>query len=89
MHGLLIKIWMIFNIFILMIFDAIGEIEIRITKKVSLLNNLNLSNYSYKFTPAETTIAYISNHLSYNCQNDLNIYKKNALESSIIKIVIP
>ena len=80
---------MIFNIFILMIFDAIGEIEIRITKKVSLLNNLNLSNYSYKFTPAETTITYISNHLSYNCQNDLNIYKKNALESSIIKIVIP
>ena len=89
MHGLLIKIWMIFNIFILMIFDAIGEIEIRITKKVSLLNNLNLSNYSYKFTPAKFTIAYISNHLSYNCQNDLNIYKKNALESSIIKIVIP
>ena len=80
---------MIFNIFILMIFDVIGEIEIRITKKVSLLNNLNLSNYSYKFTPAETTIAYISNHLSYNCQNDLNIYKKNALESSISKIVIP
>ena len=80
---------MFFKIFILMIFDVIGVIEIRITKKVSLLNNLNLSNYSYKFTPAETTIAYISNHLSYNCQNDLNIYKKNELESSVIKIANP
>ena len=29
--------------------------ETRITKQLSLLNNLNLNNYSYEFTPTETT----------------------------------
>ena len=32
-------------------FDIIGVTEARITKQVSLLNNLNLNNYSYEFTP--------------------------------------
>ena len=48
--------------------------------QVSLLNNLNLSNYSFEFTPTETspdgTLLYIANHLSYKCCNNLNIYKK-------------
>ena len=42
---------------------------------------MNLNNYSYGFTPTETTaggtILNIANHLSYKCRNDLNIYKKN------------
>ena len=53
----------------------------QITRNVSLLNNLNLNNYSFEFTPAETcaggTLLYIANHLSYKCCYDLNIYKKN------------
>ena len=61
-------------------FDIIVISEIRITKQVSLSNNLNLNNYSFEFTPTETsaggTLLYIANHLSYKCQNDLNIYKK-------------
>ena len=52
--------------------------ETRITRQVSLLNNLNLNNYSFEFTPTETsgggTLLYIANHLSYKCHNDLNIY---------------
>ena len=32
---------------------------------------------------------YIANHLSYKCRNDLNIYKKNELESTFIQIVNP
>ena len=54
---------------------------------------MNLNNYSFEFTPAETsaghTILYIANHLSYKCCNDLNIYKKNELESTFIEIVNP
>ena len=67
--------------------------ETRITRNVSLLNNLNLNNYSFEFTPTETcaggTLLYIANHLSYKCRNDLNIYKKNALESTFIEIINP
>ena len=62
-------------------FDIIAISETRITKQVSLSNNLNLNNYSFGFTPTETsasgTLLYIANHLSYKCQNDLNIYRRN------------
>ena len=74
-------------------FDIIAVSETRITKQVSLLNNLNLNHYSSEFTPTETsaggTLLYIANHLSYKCRNDLNIYKKNELESTFIEIVNP
>ena len=72
-------------------FDIIAISETRITKQVSLLDNLNLNNYSFEFTPTETpaggTLLYIANHLSYKYCNDLNIYKKNELESIFIEIV--
>ena len=52
---------------------------------------MNLNNYSFEFTPTETsaggTLLYIANHLLYKCRNDLNIYKKNELESTFIEIV--
>ena len=59
-------------------------------KNVSLLNNLNLNNY-FEFTETETsaggTLPYIANHLSHKRRNDLNIYKKNELESTFLEIV--
>ena len=62
-------------------FDIKAISETRITKQESLSNNLNLNNYSFEFTPAETsaggTLLYIANHLSHKCHSDLNIYKKN------------
>ena len=74
-------------------FDIIAVSETGITKNISSLNNLNLNNYSFEFTPTETcaggTLLYIANHLSYKCCNDLNIYKKNELESTFIEIVNP
>ena len=74
-------------------FDIIAISETRIIKNISLLNNLNLNNYSFEFTPTETsaggTLLYIANHLSYKCCNDLNIYKKNELESTFIEIANP
>ena len=58
-------------------FDIIAISETRITKQVSLLYNLNLNNYSFKFTPTETsaggTLLYIANHLSYKCRNGLKL----------------
>ena len=49
-------------------FDIIAISETKITKQVSLLNNLNLNNYSFEFTPTETsagdTLPYTANHLS-------------------------
>ena len=72
-------------------FDIIGVTETRITTQLSLLNNLNLNNYSYEFTPTETTaggtLLYITNHLLYKYCNNLNIYKKNELKSTFIEIV--
>ena len=51
---------------------------------------MNLNNYSFEFTPTETSAAgvllYITNNLSYKCCNDLNIYKKNELESTFIEM---
>ena len=51
-------------------FDIIAIRKTRITKQVSLLNNLNLNK-------------------CLNNRNDLNIYKKNELESTFIEIVNP
>ena len=54
---------------------------------------MNLNNYSFEFTPTETsaggTLLYIANNLSYKCRNDLNIYEQNELESTFIEIVNP
>ena len=61
-------------------FDIIAITETRITKNVSITNNLNIKNYSIEFTPNESsaggTLLYIANHLSYKPFQDLNIYKK-------------
>ena len=69
--------------------DIIAISETRITKQVSLSNNLNFNNYSFEFTPTDTfaggILLYIANHLSHKCRNDLNIYK-NELESTFIEI---
>ena len=71
-------------------FGKLAVSETRIKKNVSLLNNLNLNNY-FEFTATETsadgTLPYIANHLSHKCHNDLNIYKKNELESAFLEIV--
>ena len=57
-------------------FDLIAISEIRITRQVSLSNNLNLNNYSFEFTPTGTsaggTLLYITNHLWYKCRNDVS-----------------
>ena len=61
-------------------FDVIAITETRITKNISVTQNIELSNYSFEHTPTESSaggpILYIVNHLSYKTRSDLNIYKK-------------
>ena len=69
-------------------FGTIAVRERRITENVSLLNNLNVNNYSSEFTPTETcaggTRLYIANHLSYKCHNLLKTDDLNADNSTKI-----
>ena len=62
-------------------FEIIAITETRITKNLSIANNLNIKNYSTEFTATEFsaggTLFYIANHLSYKSCQDLNISKKN------------
>ena len=72
-------------------FDIIAVSETRISKKTSLTCNINLKNYSFESTPTESsaggTLLYISNRLSYKPRFDLNIVKKNQVESTFIEII--
>ena len=51
---------------------------------------MNLNNYSFEFTPTETsaggTLLYIANNLSYKCRNDLNVYKKMNWNLPLLKL---
>ena len=71
-------------------FDRIAINETRIIKQVSLLNNLNLNNYSFEFTPIEASVSItllcITNHLSYKWRNDLNIYRNMNWNLLLLKL---
>ena len=73
-------------------FDIIAISKTRITKQVFLSNNLNLNNYSFEFTPTETsadgTLLDIANHILCKCRNDLKIYKKMNLYLLLMKLSI-
>ena len=54
---------------------------------------MNLNNYFFEFTPTETsagsTLLYKTDHVSYKCCNDLNVYRKNELKSTFIRTLNP
>ena len=74
-------------------FDVIAISETRITKNISLTNNLTMNNFSFEFTPTESsaggTLFYVANCLSYKPHLDLNVYKSNELESTFIEMLNP
>ena len=63
-----------------------------ILKNSKILKN-NIPNFSYEFTPTESTaggtLLCIADHLVYQKRNDLNIFAKNYLESTFIEITNP
>ena len=73
-------------------FDIIAVSETRISKKTSLTSNINLNNYYFETTPTESTaggtMLYVSNRLSYKSRTDLNMYKKDQLESTFIETIL-
>ena len=74
-------------------FDRIAISDTRILKNTNIVKNINIPNFSYEFTPTESTaggtLLYISDHLVYQKRSDLNIYEKNYLESTFIEITNP
>ena len=72
-------------------FEIIAVSETRISKKTSLTSNINLNNYYFETTPTESTaggtMLYVSNRLSYKPRTDLNMYKKDLLESTFIETI--
>ena len=73
------------------IFDIVAVSETRIVEKTSLTSNINLDNYSFGFTPTESTaggtLLYIANHLTYKSRSDLNLYEANQPKSTFIEIL--
>ena len=74
-------------------FDVIAISETRITKNISLTNNLTMNNFSFEFTPTKSSacgiLLYVAYHLLDKPCLDLNIYKTNELESNFIEILNP
>ena len=57
------------------------------TWRISINEN---SIFSFEFTPtAGGTLLYIAVHLAYEIRNNLNLYKINNLESTLIEITNP
>ena len=73
--------------------DIIAISETKILKNTKVVNNINIQNFSYEFTPAESaagkTLLYIADHLAYQKRNDLNYLEKRYLESTFIEINSP
>ena len=57
------------------------------------MENINIPNFSFEFTPTESTVGgsllYIEDQLAYQNRNGLNLYKTNNLESTFIEITNP
>ena len=72
-------------------FDIIAISETRITKQVSLLNNLNLNILLnlLQLRLLQAVPLFTLLIMSYKCCNDLNIYKKNEVESTFIESINP
>ena len=72
-------------------FDVIGISETRIRNTTGSNSNLNISDYSFEDTPTESSAGgtglYISNNIVYERRTDLEMYKKNQLESTFIELI--
>ena len=62
-------------------FDIIVISKTRILKDTNIVKNINIPNFSFEFTP--------TNHLAYQNQNDLSLYKIISLESTFTEITNP
>ena len=72
-------------------FDVIGITETRLKKQTLRTTNIDINGYNLEHTPTEAScggsLLYVKNKLNYISRKDLNIYKKNELESTFIEII--
>ena len=72
-------------------FDVIGITETRLKKQTLRTTNIDINGYNLEHTPTEAScggsLLYVKNKLNYISQKDVNIYKKNGLESTFIEIL--
>ena len=72
-------------------FDVIGITETRLKKQTLRTTNIDINGYNLEHTPTEAScggsLLYVKNKLNYISRKDLNIYKKNELESTFIEIL--
>ena len=71
----------------------IGITECRLRKNREVLSNIDLNDYSFEFTPTESTkggtLIYIENYLRYKIRKDLNLYRAKEIESTFVEIIEP
>ena len=71
-------------------FNIIAISETRILKNTKIVKNINIPNFSYQFTPTESTaggtLLYVADRLVCQKRSNLNIYDKNYLESAFIEV---
>ena len=60
-------------------------------KNLEITQSINLKNYNFEYTPAESTaggtMLFIANHLADKLRHGLKIYENNELESIFIKLI--
>ena len=72
---------------------VIGISECRIKTGGPPLSSIKMKNYSYEYTPPESstvgTLLYIDKNLRYRSRSELTLYKSKEIESSFIEIIEP
>ena len=70
-------------------FNIIAISETKILKDTNIVKNILIPNFPFESTATESTtggtLLYIADHIAYQNQNDLNLYKMNILESTLMK----
>ena len=71
----------------------IGITECRLRKNKEVLSNIDLNDYSFEFSAAESTtggtLIHIENDLRYKICKDLNQYREKETESTFVAIIYP
>ena len=72
-------------------FDVIGITDTRLKKQTPRTTNIDINGYNLEHTPWEVscgwTLLYVKNKLNYINWKDLNIFKKNELDSTFMEIL--
>ena len=69
----------------------IGISECRTKTGRPPLSNINMNNYSYEYTPTESSkgamLVYIDKNLRYRSRSNLTLYRSKEIKSSFIEII--